>query len=210
MAMKPDFRFLRNSFVLLVVALSLAGSAIFFTEKTRQRFVPHQRQQDNLRGRLHKQLQVRSDEKQIMAEKKDVFRTLLSSGKFAREDRMRWIEVAKNHAQRMRLPSLKYNLGARQVYLEEGFPQFPDFAVFATPINLEIGLVHEGDLMTMFSALTDARLGRFSVEQCTLERVGETGNLLATDANIQASCSLSWFSYDQKPPDEAVNLVLVP
>lgn len=208
--MKPDFGFLKDDLLVLVVfsSMSLATILLAYTIDTR---VHKQKSayEYSLVG-LQNQLQRRVDERNIIQEKKNEFLELLASGRFTPADRMGWIDAVKQIANSIGLPALKYTLGSRESYHDNALPQLRDFAIYTTPVDLRIGMVHEGDLITLLDYLSQVGSGRFSAEKCQIDRVAKIGAFLPTEANLRATCSLSWFNFDEQHEQELPEFATVP
>jgi len=123
---------------------------------------------------------------------------------------MGWIDAAKFRSREMKLPSLKYTLNSRENFTDDALPQLDDFAIYVTPINIQLGMVHEEDLISMLDYLERVSSGRISAEKCHIRQVAESGAFLPTEANLQASCSLSWFNFDKLLVEDSSEFAMVP
>jgi hypothetical protein len=75
------------------------------------------------------------------------------------------------------------------------------FRVYASTMRLSAGLVHEEDLLRLLEALERRAAGSFNVESCTIRR-GRAGELAPFGENLQADCSLQWFTVRKPEPGE--------
>lgn len=114
-------------------------------------------------------------------------------------DKLRWLEHLPRQAQALGLPSLTYNIRGGSPF--ESFNAnnanlsgsgSGSFAVFSTPIDIDAGLVHEGQLLNYLDLLKRAGTGLFSVDACKLKLDSQTIKFLPGVKNIQAQCTLIW------------------
>ena len=208
--MKPDFGFFKDDLLVLVVISSVSLATILFAHYMDARVHEQKSAYEHSLDSLHNQLQRRVDEQKIIHEKKDEFLRLLTLGRFTPADRIGWIDAVKHRSKSIGLPSLKYTLGSRELYDDDALPQLENFAIYTTPIDFRIGMVHEGDLITLLDYLSQIGSGRFSAEKCQIDRAAEIGAFLPTEANLRASCSLSWFNFDKQSEPELAGFATVP
>jgi hypothetical protein len=117
-------------------------------------------------------------------------------GFIAEENRLDWVETLRESAGRLRLPSLTYSMEPQLKVVPPIPPTSADaeIEIFLSKLELEVGLVHEDDLLRLFGSLQATAPGLLKVDQCQLNRQAEHDELQAIDANIVASCSVDLFS----------------
>lgn len=117
-------------------------------------------------------------------------------GFIGEESRLDWIEVLRESAEDLRLPSLNYSIEPRLTVV----PPVPSTSadsnvqIYVSSLELEVGLIHELDFLRLFDELQTAARGLIKVDRCNLQRRSEREALLPTDPNIVANCSLDVFS----------------
>lgn len=107
-------------------------------------------------------------------------------------DKLRWLEQLPRQAQALGLPSLTYNIRGGTPFVSFNTNLSGSFAVFSTPIDIDAGLVHEGQLINYFGLLKRAGTGLFSVDACKLKLDSQTTKFLPSVKNMQAQCTLTW------------------
>ena len=113
------------------------------------------------------------------------------------ESRLDWVEALRVSTGRLTLPSLSYAIAPQ---LDVAAPvrsalAADDVAVHMSRLELEMGLVHEFDLLRFVDVLQNAAPGVMRVERCGLKWQNEHGaTAAAARANIAANCSLEIFS----------------
>ncbi len=119
-----------------------------------------------------------------------------AQGFIGEESRLDWIETLRVAARDLKLPILTYSLEPQQNVI----PPVPsssadvDIQIYLSTLTLEIGLVHELDLLRLFDELQARAPGLIKVDGCTLSRQSEPDSLQAVDPNFIARCSLGMFS----------------
>ncbi len=119
-----------------------------------------------------------------------------NQGFIGKENRLEWIETLRLAAEDLELPNLTYSLEPQL----EVLPPVPstsssaDTQVFGSRLELEIGLLHEVDLLRLFDALQARAPGLIKVDRCRLLRQAGQGGRKPVDPNIVANCSLTVFS----------------
>ncbi|MBS3965475.1 MAG: hypothetical protein KGZ80_13495 [Methylomonas sp.] len=108
-------------------------------------------------------------------------------------DRLRWIEELPRQAHRLGLPALTYSLGASAPFESFNALHGGSFAVLASPVVIDAGLVHEGQWVEYVERLQQAGLGLFSVDACKLSLDDQTTAFLPGVKNLDVHCRLSWY-----------------
>lgn len=119
-----------------------------------------------------------------------------SLGFVGRESRLDWIETIRTVARDLDLPNVTYSLEPQLEVIGPIAYAFPgtEIQVFLSRLELDLGLVHELDLLRFFDRLELEAPGLMKVDRCDLSRQGAADQKLNADTNINASCSLMMFS----------------
>ena len=72
------------------------------------------------------------------------------------------------------------------------------FDIRVSEMNLSLGLLHEGDLITVLNALDTTADGLYSVSRCEAIRVNEFETPDRRRPGIKADCVLQWYTVDLK------------
>lgn len=108
-----------------------------------------------------------------------------------KSDKLSWMEQLQLQAENLILPAMAYSIKARQpnkinATLTGGV------SVYSTPIELQAGLVHEGQLLSLFKELKEAGLGLFSIDYCKLALIEGHTVFKPAVVNINSTCILNW------------------
>ena len=117
-------------------------------------------------------------------------------GFVGKESRLDWIETIRLAATGFDLPNVSYSLEPQVQVIKPINPQSSDteIQVFLSRLEIELGLVHELDLLRFFDRLEEEAPGLMKIDRCTMARQGLGTQGLVADTNILASCSLMIFS----------------
>ena len=112
------------------------------------------------------------------------------------ESRLDWIESLRIIAKELGLPHVNYSLEPqRDVIAPVGqVGGDSDISISQSTFELEIGLVHELDLLRFVDRLQAETPGLVKVDRCNMVRQSNSLELSATHANIVANCSIVMFS----------------
>ena len=117
-------------------------------------------------------------------------------GFIGEESRLDWIETLRVAAEDLKLPTLTYALEPQRKVV----PPVPstsvdfDIQIFLSTLDLEVGLIHEEDLLDLFAELQATAPGLIKVDRCSLDRQSEQESLQSVDPNIVARCTLNMYS----------------
>lgn len=112
------------------------------------------------------------------------------------ESRLDWIETLRETSNELTLPRVSYVMEPqlRAVAPVQSILAGEDISIHVSKLELEMGLVHELDLLRFIDELQEKAPGLIKVDACDLNwQQGEEDRLRA-EPNILASCSVEIFS----------------
>lgn len=140
------------------------------------------------------------DEREMIATYLPRYEELEALGVIGREYRLNWIESLREASQRMKLPDLSYAIETQASYVAE-FPLETDvYQLYASNMNLDVGLLHGEDLVALLRDLDARAKGLYSVSRCHLVRRRDTPGS-PKEVHLQSTCQLRWFTI-KKPAEE--------
>jgi hypothetical protein len=130
------------------------------------------------------------EERDLLTRYAPEYRALDGHGFIGSEQRVNWIDSLRVASETTRLHGVQYQIGVQAPYR---LPELPQSTLVQSPMNIDLRLAHEGDLMRFLRALAGQRAGVFVLNECTLERLSaEPGG--GGQPNLRADCELSWIS----------------
>ncbi|MEM7503777.1 MAG: hypothetical protein AAF417_17125 [Pseudomonadota bacterium] len=142
-------------------------------------------------GTVNSEYEALVSRKRILERYHRRYEQFRAQGFVANERRLDWIEALREEGEHLKLPSLRFSLEPQVGRTISGVD---DVRLRASRMELEIGLLHELDLLHFIAAVRSRAPGLVSVDRCALSRQGAEQILSAVESNILAVCSLSIFS----------------
>ncbi len=189
-----EWGLIRGALCALLLAVGIG--ATLYTAATRFRDAM-QAQYTESNGRLQdvtaKYLAV-DQEDLIIKEQYPRFVDLFRKGVIGNEQRLNWIEVLKRAARNTKIPSLRYEIGARAAYTPDFGLATGPYQVHASKMKLDLGLLHEDDLTRVLTALDRKAEGIYTVRDCTFRRSAERVEPRLDRDNLKSECELLWLT----------------
>lgn len=104
--------------------------------------------------------------------------------------RLGWIETVRRVAAELGIPRVRVELLPAAPLEHPGLPG----TVSATPMPLELGLLHELDLLRLLKRLAQEAPGLFWVESCRLTRDAAPSHFRPDRINLRGDCRLLWLT----------------
>ena len=117
-------------------------------------------------------------------------------GFVGRESRLDWIETLREASTDLTLPRVSYAMEPqlKVVAPVESILAGDDIQIHLSRLQLEMGLVHELDLLRFFDELQQKAPGLIKVDHCDLTWQAESPAKAVVGPNILANCSILIFS----------------
>ncbi len=194
-----DWHYLRQglirSFLLLLVGVILWGASVAYRthltgslETERQSLASLEQERNDLTSR-------REARRQFAA----IYEQLQADGVFGGDQRLVWVQNARDAGTALGLPYLRYTTSPQRAFEAPWLVPGVSAPVTVSMMELQMGLVHEQDLLRLFARLRESP-GLLQVQSCALERLGRDASPEPDKANVTGTCQLAWFSL----PKEAV------
>ena len=123
------------------------------------------------------------------------YQTFYELGFIGRESRLDWVETMRTALEGLDLPRMTYAIEP-QLGVNAPFPSMigsNDIQIRVSNVQVEMGLMHEIDLLRFFDRLQKQAPGLIKVDRCEISNVMETSSNSA-DPNLIAKCGLQIFS----------------
>ncbi len=117
-------------------------------------------------------------------------------GFIGRESRLDWIETLRTTTESLGLPRVGYAIEPQQQAVPPVVSAVADelIDIRVSRMQLDLGLVHEFDLLRFFDALQANAPGLIKVDQCDLTWLAESDVAQSGEANLSATCAVQVLS----------------
>lgn len=182
-----DFVKIRWPLLACLLLLIAAGLLAAWSAHESQKAQFERETAESRRNRLEQQLRQARSEAPELKDRAALFRNLQASGITGEERRLEWTEMLRAIQQELHIPGLNYEFGAQSPLDGAGS------LWFASPLRLELRLLHEEDLLNFLARLEKEAKALVLVRHCRLERLA-ADSARAPLAQLKASCEMSWLT----------------
>lgn len=202
MRFEIDWRYLRPALIILALA-ALAGSGIaYLTAGYRAQMAAAYQQEMAAHEAIEQQLELTREDQALIERYLPRFTRLSAAGMLAGEQRLDWVDTLRAQTQAMKLPMVRYQINPQAPFQAPYLMEGGDVSVNVSELRLEMGLLHEVDMVHLLARLEQRVPGGFHVEGCVLQRQEQHFGYYRDHPNLSAVCRLSWFTLKAPPADE--------
>lgn len=134
------------------------------------------------------------------------FNDLVQNGFIGDERRLGWVQALREATDRIHLNKTNYRIEPKSPVTPEYIENSGSYLVYASKMNIQLELLHEGDLIYVIDSMSKRAPGTFHIESCDLERKQEPFVMDASSTNLRAECWLVWYTLDTASQEQvAVN-----
>ena len=188
-----DLKVLRLPLAVLSAALLAAGAAGYYTHTlVEQAGASLARQKSELQA-AQTRMRQSGDERDTIVKYVDRYRELERLGFAGEEQRINWLDALRHANAEAGLFGISYQIGTQHSYPHAAELDPGAINLLESVMELDLGLLHEGDLGRFLEALRAQRVGLFHVRKCTLTRT-DRSETLRNQANLNAKCDLAWIT----------------
>jgi hypothetical protein len=175
----------------LLLALALLGVGIALTWGGNAALASANRQfaaAEAERKQAAERLARISEEEREVKEKLDVYKQLKSLNILGEEQRLEWADAIQRIRMQRELLDLSYRVDRQRLLVSApGKPANVDF--HASTMRVQLGLLHEDDLLRFLADLRDSGNAYYSVKRCTLTRMGP-GSGAQISPRLRGDCEI--------------------
>jgi len=124
----------------------------------------------------------------------DPFKLLESKGFIGEENRLNWIETLRKITENKKVAAIEYKIKALKPYNPAYQVTTNLFQINSSEMVLQMRLLHERDLLDIFSELNRLTAGVYDIKRCKMQRQNKTIVFSADATNVVAECTLNWFT----------------
>lgn len=167
------------------VAFAFAGGfALYLTQHARSALDIEAKTAVNERRDMQARLAQATQEQAEIGAKLDEYRRLVTRGVIGVEKRLDWVDALLIVREENKLPDLKYSIGPQKPLNYPEVPQSSEVDILASPMTLELAMLHEGDLFRVLAGLRQRLPPHMSASDCRIERNG------TATATLRAICMI--------------------
>lgn len=176
----------------LLATAAIAGAILRYGQTAQLAHQQALARQAESRNRLAR---VQDDEREIRA-KIVRYQELVGQGRTAPERRLDWVEALRRIKETRRLLGLDYEISPQRP-LDPKAVTTGGHDFLASPMQLEMPLLHENDLLGLLADLSAQTQALVSVRHCRIERLPRTP-APANAALLRASCTIDWITLQER------------
>lgn len=184
-----ELRKLTAPAIAFVALIALGAALIWYVQELRVQETQRLAAARADRAQAGERLSRIAEEEREVKEKIEVYRRLKDLDIIGEERRLRWIDaMARIRAQR-ELLDVRYQVERqRQIASVAGKAGAVEFN--SSLMNVEIALLHEGDLLGFLSDLRQSGNAYYSVQHCGVTRTGQSVSATGLAPRLRASCRI--------------------
>lgn len=189
-----DLRALSRPLVVLAVVAVVSALAVAYSGRAVKRAQNDVKKEESAFVDARNRVEQSGQEKRVIEQYVQPYKQLERAGIVGEEQRISWIDALRVANQEADLYGVQYDVGPQQPYSFMGEVSAGTLSVRQSIMKLHLGLLHEGDLFRFFQALAAQKVGRFSVNQCTLKRLPVDLAVPVNQPTLNADCELAWIT----------------
>ncbi len=192
-----DLPHIRGLLIMLALALILGAVLIYvsdgvLTQAQQSKIIADREWSEALR-----KLERTKNEQEDLQGYYHQYQNLVEQNVIGQERRLDWIETIEKIRNQLNIFSVKYKLEPQETLNLENNSTSNSFDLHRSNMTLDISLLHEGQLLNFFDALSEEAKGMYLLESCTLTR-NDLVRQLRFVPNLQAECTLGWITLNEK------------
>lgn len=188
-----ELKALRLPLIVLLAVVVLVAGAVYYTDfLVKQSTIALTRQKSDFQN-AQSRMRQSGDEKNTIIQYVDKYRELEKTGFAGEEQRINWLDALRNANSKAELFGVNYQIGVQHPYPYAGEFDPGGIALQESIMELDMRLLHEGDLLRFLDALREQQVGLFHVKECALLRTDRT-ETLRNQAYLNAKCDLVWIT----------------
>lgn len=178
--------------VMLALSVSVVGNSYLYHDSKKDE---HDKQEEAFNLAKNRSSESKQAET-IIATYLSEFYRYQKSGIIGRENRISWIQAARDKADQLGITSMSYSVGAQEPFKPDYLFQEGSYVLNISKMDLSWLLLHENDFVSVLDNIRDHGQGVYHVRECELRRMTSIITLDPEATNIASECELHWLSVD--------------
>lgn len=192
-----DVKRLQWAIAFLVIMAAIGGGSVWTTHQLKISSEKAFKEAAAARRDMQTRLARASEEQQELRDKIERFQALKTRGYIGPEQRLDWIEAIARIKAARGILKLDYEFAPQRpadAGLLPGGASAGGFEIMSSPMQLQLQLLHEGELLTFLAELRNTVQALVKVRSCTIERIAPGNPGRGNLAQLKADCTLEWIT----------------
>jgi hypothetical protein len=187
----------------LVIVIAVSIGLIRYSDRGVKKAQQEVGAQQRLLVEARNKVQQSGQEKEAIERYVEPYQQLERAGIVGDEKRISWIDALRTANSEVDLYGVEYQLEPQQAYAFKKEAAADSLPVNQSVMKLRFELLHEGDLMRFFQALAAQNVGRFTVNECKLQRLPVSLAVPVNQPTLKAECEVAWITIASPAPEES-------
>ena len=176
----------------IVAAALIAGgvAAVMLTQRLLQKAAGEQQAAAAERLSAQNKLDRATDEERDIRDRLVDYRKLLDRGVIGEEQRLNWVDRIGEIKTARKLFDVRYSIDVQKPVDYPGLAGAGDVEFMASPMRLDMSLLHEEDLFRFLDDLRRALSANVVVKSCSLQRSQRASSERGLAPRLEASCEI--------------------
>lgn len=192
-----DWKVLQKNGIIFIVVALLSYGLYYGVSSFSKRVSGDFAKQERAYSKAQSQYQLAEKNRTLYKQYLTDYRKYLDKGLIGEEKRLSWIEELEAINKNMALPKLSYSIEPRvEAELQHIKNRNKKIEMNVSQMEIQAGLLHEGDFLKLFSTLEKNAAGFFSLKECTLQSRfnNKIKQYSPRNAYLDVNCVLDWLT----------------
>jgi len=191
-----DWAYLKPATLTTVITLLLGSSLLAFSFnyliEAEEQLNTTERKLSSLTSKYRKTLR----DKELINNFLTPYQRLQQRGIAGKENRLNWVDTLRASVQALQVPRMYFQFAPQQIFKNGIIDASSKLKVYSSRMKLDVGLLHEIDLLRLLDDLERQIPSMFTIDSCSIDLIGKEFGYVAEQPNLNINCELLWFTID--------------
>ena len=197
-----DIRGLFQPLLLLVIIIGASVMALRYTDASVKKAQQGVSAQERLLSEARNKVQQSDQEKGVIERYVEPYMELERAGIVGEEKRISWIDALRAANSEADLYGVEYELEPQKPYAFKSEVAADALPIHQSVMKLRFEMLNENDLLHFFQALAAQKVGRFTVNECKLQRLPVNLAVPVNQPTLRVECEVAWITIAGSVPEE--------
>jgi len=203
---KLDWLYLQPALITVSAALVMTMLLVYFSYIYRSEVQADYDTELTLYRDIERKISEVNEDKMFIEVYGERFKALESAGIFVAEQRVSWVDSLQTAIREMKLPNVRYEVSPQRVSADNLSYDANNITVHASPLKIEMNLLHEQDMITLLERLEHNVVGRFLIDSCEIKRAEVKFGYYLDRPNLGITCHMRWLTLSPAANEANVGL----